>query len=189
MDEPPFNEAALELALAEPCELDAALLTDIEGGSGPLGSSRGRHRARGAEGVGGAARASVRSSPRLCAEGCGPRDSVPAELPLPTRSCRRLGAEHVRLWALRPAPRGQRVLSREAALARAGRPASPRPRPAPALTSAGGYSRSFPPSREFSSALALLRMRAAVPRTLTDQGLILLAGSRYRFGTRLSSVY
>ncbi|XP_068834418.1 sterol regulatory element-binding protein 1 isoform X3 [Capricornis sumatraensis] len=30
MDEPPFNEAALELALAEPCELDAALLTDIE---------------------------------------------------------------------------------------------------------------------------------------------------------------
>uniref|UniRef100_A0A8C6G3B3 Sterol regulatory element-binding protein 1 n=1 Tax=Moschus moschiferus TaxID=68415 RepID=A0A8C6G3B3_MOSMO len=30
MDEPPFSEAALELALAEPCELDAALLTDIE---------------------------------------------------------------------------------------------------------------------------------------------------------------
>ncbi|XP_054427102.1 sterol regulatory element-binding protein 1 isoform X5 [Pteronotus mesoamericanus] len=31
MDEPPFTEAALEQALAEPCELDAALLTDIEG--------------------------------------------------------------------------------------------------------------------------------------------------------------
>ncbi|XP_044777367.1 sterol regulatory element-binding protein 1 isoform X12 [Neomonachus schauinslandi] len=30
MDEPPFSEAALEQALAEPCELDAALLTDIE---------------------------------------------------------------------------------------------------------------------------------------------------------------
>ncbi|KAM8813728.1 LOW QUALITY PROTEIN: sterol regulatory element-binding protein 1 [Rhynchonycteris naso] len=30
MDEPPFPEAALEQALAEPCELDAALLTDIE---------------------------------------------------------------------------------------------------------------------------------------------------------------
>ncbi|XP_058139320.1 sterol regulatory element-binding protein 1 isoform X2 [Dasypus novemcinctus] len=30
MDEPPFGEAALEQALAEPCELDAALLTDIE---------------------------------------------------------------------------------------------------------------------------------------------------------------
>ncbi|XP_066120547.1 sterol regulatory element-binding protein 1 isoform X2 [Saccopteryx bilineata] len=30
MDEPPFPEAALEQALAEPCELDVALLTDIE---------------------------------------------------------------------------------------------------------------------------------------------------------------
>ncbi|XP_062965267.1 sterol regulatory element-binding protein 1 isoform X1 [Cynocephalus volans] len=30
MDEPPFSDAALEQALAEPCELDAALLTDIE---------------------------------------------------------------------------------------------------------------------------------------------------------------
>ncbi|XP_045680160.1 sterol regulatory element-binding protein 1 isoform X4 [Phyllostomus hastatus] len=30
MDEPPFTEAALEQGLAEPCELDAALLTDIE---------------------------------------------------------------------------------------------------------------------------------------------------------------
>ncbi|XP_036134334.1 sterol regulatory element-binding protein 1 isoform X1 [Molossus molossus] len=30
MDEPPFTEAALEQALAEPCALDAALLTDIE---------------------------------------------------------------------------------------------------------------------------------------------------------------
>lgn len=37
MDEPPFSEAALEQALAEPCELDAALLTDIEGASGPAG--------------------------------------------------------------------------------------------------------------------------------------------------------
>ena len=108
---------------------------------------------------------------------------------MPAGSCRRLGAEHVRLWAPRPAPRGHRVLSREAALARAGDPASPRPRPAPALTSAGGYSRSFPPSGEFSSAPALLRMRSAVPRTLTDQGPVLLAGSGYRFGTRLSSVY
>lgn len=52
MDEPPFNEAALELALAEPCELDAALLTDIEGASGPLDSAHGRRRAGGAEGVG-----------------------------------------------------------------------------------------------------------------------------------------
>ncbi|XP_037019124.2 sterol regulatory element-binding protein 1 isoform X1 [Artibeus jamaicensis] len=30
MNEPPFTEAALEHGLAEPCELDAALLTDIE---------------------------------------------------------------------------------------------------------------------------------------------------------------
>ncbi|XP_036924640.1 sterol regulatory element-binding protein 1 isoform X5 [Sturnira hondurensis] len=30
MNEPPFTEAALEQGLAEPCELDAALLTDIE---------------------------------------------------------------------------------------------------------------------------------------------------------------
>ncbi|XP_069338018.1 sterol regulatory element-binding protein 1 isoform X9 [Eulemur rufifrons] len=30
MDEAPFSEAALEQALAEPCDLDAALLTDIE---------------------------------------------------------------------------------------------------------------------------------------------------------------
>ncbi|XP_012581650.1 PREDICTED: sterol regulatory element-binding protein 1 isoform X2 [Condylura cristata] len=30
MDGPPFNEAALEQALAPPCDLDAALLTDIE---------------------------------------------------------------------------------------------------------------------------------------------------------------
>lgn len=37
MDEQPFSEAALEQALAEPCELDAALLTDIEGASGPPG--------------------------------------------------------------------------------------------------------------------------------------------------------
>lgn len=31
MDELSFSETALEQALAEPCELDAALLTDIEG--------------------------------------------------------------------------------------------------------------------------------------------------------------
>lgn len=37
MDEAPFSEAALKQALAEPCELDAALLTDIEGASGPAG--------------------------------------------------------------------------------------------------------------------------------------------------------
>lgn len=37
MDEAPFSEAALKQALAEPCELDAALLTDIEGASGPVG--------------------------------------------------------------------------------------------------------------------------------------------------------
>ncbi|PNJ08269.1 SREBF1 isoform 3 [Pongo abelii] len=30
MDEPPFSEAALEQALGEPCDLDLALLTDIE---------------------------------------------------------------------------------------------------------------------------------------------------------------
>nr|XP_031323307.1 sterol regulatory element-binding protein 1 isoform X5 [Camelus dromedarius] len=56
MEEPPFSEAALEQALAEPCELDAALLTDIEGASGPLGSAR-----RGA------------GSPPGRPEGCGPR--------------------------------------------------------------------------------------------------------------------
>jgi hypothetical protein len=48
MDEPPFSEEALEQALGEPCELDAALLTDIEGASGPAGlqarEGAGRHR-------------------------------------------------------------------------------------------------------------------------------------------------
>lgn len=47
MDEAPFCEAALKQALAEPCELDAALLTDIEGASGPAGfrasGARRRH--------------------------------------------------------------------------------------------------------------------------------------------------
>uniref|UniRef100_A0A8C9DKN1 Sterol regulatory element-binding protein 1 n=1 Tax=Prolemur simus TaxID=1328070 RepID=A0A8C9DKN1_PROSS len=38
MDEAPFSEAALEQALAEPCDLDAALLTDIEG---EVGAGRG----------------------------------------------------------------------------------------------------------------------------------------------------
>ncbi|NP_001184012.1 sterol regulatory element-binding protein 1 [Canis lupus familiaris] len=46
MDEPPFSDAALEQALAEPCELDAALLTDIEGEVGaarrPAGQPPGR---------------------------------------------------------------------------------------------------------------------------------------------------
>lgn len=75
MDEAPFSEAALKQALAEPCELDAALLTDIEGASGQLGSARvGRtggarplsprswRRARGfAESLGCALRASMSS--------------------------------------------------------------------------------------------------------------------------------
>ncbi|XP_057570571.1 sterol regulatory element-binding protein 1 isoform X6 [Hippopotamus amphibius kiboko] len=53
MDEPPFSEAALEQALAEPCALDAALLTDIEGASGPR-APRGRAAGtpRGAAGAG-----------------------------------------------------------------------------------------------------------------------------------------
>lgn len=49
MDESPFSEAALEQALGGPCDLDAALLTDIEGASGragleaaPGGASGGR---------------------------------------------------------------------------------------------------------------------------------------------------
>lgn len=44
MDELPFGEAALEQALAEPCELDAALLTDIEGAwpGAPARPVRGR---------------------------------------------------------------------------------------------------------------------------------------------------
>uniref|UniRef100_A0A2K6JN62 Sterol regulatory element-binding protein 1 n=1 Tax=Rhinopithecus bieti TaxID=61621 RepID=A0A2K6JN62_RHIBE len=39
MDESPFSEAALEQALGGPCDLDAALLTDIEG---EVGAGRGR---------------------------------------------------------------------------------------------------------------------------------------------------
>ncbi|XP_035968955.1 sterol regulatory element-binding protein 1 isoform X4 [Halichoerus grypus] len=58
MDEPPFSEAALEQALAEPCELDAALLTDIEGEVGaarrPAGQRPGRP-----EGAAGAGRGAM----------------------------------------------------------------------------------------------------------------------------------
>ena len=68
MDEPPFSEAALELALAEPCELDAALLTDIEGASGALGFAHRRRRAGDAE------RVAARPSP-LCGA---PRVSAPS---------------------------------------------------------------------------------------------------------------
>lgn len=127
MDEPHFSEAALEQALAEPSELDAALLTDIEGASGPLGSARvgraggaglclpGRRGARSGAGRGAGA-GSVRGAPgapRLCAERCGPRCPVRAEPPAPALAVHaapgpwRLGAGHVRLWASRSAPRGQ----------------------------------------------------------------------------------
>ncbi|XP_077019488.1 sterol regulatory element-binding protein 1 isoform X4 [Tamandua tetradactyla] len=51
MDEPPFSEVALEQGLAEPCELDAALLTDIEGEAG-LGRGRATGAPRGPAGAG-----------------------------------------------------------------------------------------------------------------------------------------
>ncbi|XP_045840020.1 sterol regulatory element-binding protein 1 isoform X4 [Meles meles] len=58
MDEPPFSEAALEQALAEPCELDAALLTDIEGEVGALRRPAGRRPGR-PEGAAGAGRGAM----------------------------------------------------------------------------------------------------------------------------------
>lgn len=62
MDETPFTEADLGQALAEPCDLDAALLTDIEGESGALAL----YCARGA-------------SPGLWTGQCEPRHPVRAE--------------------------------------------------------------------------------------------------------------
>lgn len=91
MDEPPFSEAALEQALAEPCELDAALLTDIEGASGP-GDAPPLSPRRGAGGSrisGIRAPGSVRAQPPGAAPGpgfaAGPRArrSFSAPSPLP----------------------------------------------------------------------------------------------------------
>ncbi|XP_059236989.1 sterol regulatory element-binding protein 1 isoform X4 [Mustela nigripes] len=58
MDEPPFSEAALEQALAEPCELDAALLTDIEGEVGAVRRPAGQRPGR-PEGAAGAGRGAM----------------------------------------------------------------------------------------------------------------------------------
>lgn len=77
MDEQPFSEEALEQALAEPCELDAALLTDIEGASGPPGLE---------------ASGSARAALGLC---------LPGRLGAPW-SGRRLGAAHTRASLCRP---------------------------------------------------------------------------------------
>lgn len=131
MDEPPFTEAALEQALAEPCELDAALLTDIEGASGTLGSAqvrragcvrlcllggggcgrrgrgvRARSGGRGADSLRGA-----RGAPRPWAERRRPRCPVRADPPAPALASRaapgpgRPGTGHVRLRPSRAAPR------------------------------------------------------------------------------------
>lgn len=189
MDEPPFTEAALEQALAEPCELDAALLTDIEGASGTHRAPRkcGAQAAfafvswvAGDAGAGGAG----------CGRGAGAGALTPCgalgALRVPGPSAAGLAVLSARTlprppWSLgprrvlggpapgtcasgRPGPRpatceasAQRRPRREPGIR-----ASPRPRPRSAVTSAGGYSRSFPPAREFSSALEPSRMRAGV---------------------------
>lgn len=66
MDEPPFT--ALERALAEPCELDAALLLDIEGASGRGAGFPGR----GMSGWRGSASRAAPSGPWECAAGTRP---------------------------------------------------------------------------------------------------------------------
>ena len=130
MDEPPFTETALEQGLAEPCELDAALLTDVEGASGPAGLRTGGARRRRPAFVSpGRARgfpAFLCSAPHV--SGC----AAQTERPEPHGGCS---------GNLRPG--------------RCRGPAS-----APPVTSARGYLRSFSPSREFSSAPALLHFRA-----------------------------
>lgn len=111
MDEPTFCEAALEQALGEPCELDAALLTDIEGASGLLSFARvGRAGGapvlspRPARGVGAVlAVPCARGLPRLWASCRGPGCPVHAE---PLRA--RLG-----VWGrTAPGPLGARDLVR-----------------------------------------------------------------------------
>lgn len=70
MDEPPFSEAALEQALAEPCELDAALLTDIEGTSRAAWAPR----EPGAQAATGLCLPGRRGAPALyCLRGASPR--------------------------------------------------------------------------------------------------------------------
>lgn len=173
MDEPPFSEAALEQALAEPCELDAALLTDIEGtsragwtpreggtpaatgGDRPLspGPARGAGtgsvlRARGLPGASGqcAAGPGVQTAPSLPAPALASR-AAPRRIPW------RLPAGHVRLWESGSLRGAASEFSTQWRSPQAWRPGRRRgPAPDPALTSARGYSRSFPPAQEFSSA-------------------------------------
>lgn len=172
MDEPPFSEAALEQALAEPCELDAALLTDIEGtsragwvpreGGAPAAPGLCLPGRLGARGAGTGSVLCARGLPRasgLCA--VGPVVQTAPSLPAPALASRaaprrlpwRLRAGHVRLRAS-GAPRGAAgEFSTQWQPPRAWRPGRRRgPAPAPALTSARGYSRSFPPAQEFSAA-------------------------------------
>lgn len=130
MDEPHFSEAALEQALAEPSELDAALLTDIEGASGPLGSARvgraggadlclpGRRGARSA----GAGRGAALALAPCRARGV-PRVSAPSAAGLAVLSARSLPRPP---WLLRPL----RVLGGSAL----GTCASGRPGPPPAAS-------------------------------------------------------
>lgn len=162
MDEPPFTEAALEQGLAEPCELDAALLTDIEGTSGPAGFLRSGARrrlpafvspgmARGfSASLYSALRCSASAEP-LCAHSGVPGGAARTERPEPPGGC---------CWSLGPG--------------RCRGPAS-----APPVTSARGYRRSFPPgSREFSSALELLRLRTRATRPPTRSRRFRLSGSK-----------
>lgn len=93
MDEMPFTEAALGQALAEPCDLDAALLTDIEGASGAPALCCAR-----------------RASLGLWTGQCEPRYPVRAEPPCarPGVSGRAVpGPSEVQVRAPRPAPRGR----------------------------------------------------------------------------------
>lgn len=170
MDEPPFSEAALEQALAEPCELDAALLTDIEGTSraGRAPRERGSPAASrlclpgrlGARGAGTGSVLCARGLPRASGQcAVGPVVQTAPSLPAPAlasraaprRVPRRLPAGHVRLWASGAPRGGASEFSTQCRPPQAWRPGRRRG-PAPALTSARGYSRSFPPAREFSSA-------------------------------------
>lgn len=87
MDETPFTEAALGQALAEPCDLDAALLTDLEGASG----AQALCCARGA-------------SPGLWTGQCEPRYPVRAEPPCArpgVSGCAVRGPSEVRVQAPR----------------------------------------------------------------------------------------
>ena len=208
MDEPPFSEAALEQALAEPSELDAALLTDIEGASGPLGSARvGRAGGAGLclPGRRGARSAGAALALAPCGACGAPRVSALSAVGLAVLSARSLPRPP---WLLRPL----RVLGGSAlgtcASGRPGPPpaasessaprrprrepgtrASPRPRPRSGLDVSGRLFSVIPSGPRVQLGAGALAQARGRPPAPAPQGPFLLAGAGHGFGTHLLSIY